>query len=125
MAYSDREKRLILRALMYGAAALFLALFAMIYERFSHGVWSYYMVFSCVAPLGLGTLPCLAMALWGGRMSLKYAPVWRCGVATLAVGSVARGILEIYGTAHPAWAAYPIVGAALCAAAVGLTMGRR
>ena len=100
------------------ALSLFCALFAGIYERFSHGVWSFSMVFAFAWPLAGGALPALVMAVRrcpAPRPAARW--LWRAGLATLAVGSLFRGALEIYGTSNRLTAVYPIVGFSLCAAA--------
>ncbi|MBQ9197044.1 MAG: hypothetical protein IJ157_07345 [Clostridia bacterium] len=106
---SDPVRR---RAIWYTAAALFCALFAWVYEQFSHGVWSYAMVFAFAYPLSGGTLCCLLI----NRERPAGAALWRAGIATLTVGSLFRGALEIYGTSHRLTVVYPIAGTALCAA---------
>ncbi len=97
-------------ALIYVVAALACALFSAVYEHFSHGVWSYAMVYAFLYPLADGALPAL---LLGGRRCAG-AGFWRAGVAALTVGSLFRGALEIYGTSHPLTVVYTILGAGLC-----------
>lgn len=52
---------------LFLAAAAFCALFAGIYELFSHGVYSYFMIFSFAAPLMLGAIPLLGIAAYAKR----------------------------------------------------------
>ena len=102
--------------------ALFLGVFALVYEQFSHGVWSAYLVFAWMIPLGLGLLPRLLLP----AASAPAATLWHCGLAALTVGSVLQGALEIYGTTHALMAVYPLVGAALCCCGgVGYVWGRK
>lgn len=98
-------------ALCYVLIALFCALFAWVYEHFSHGVWSFSMVFAFVYPLLLGALPALLLGV-----SPAGAGLWRAGIAALTVGSLLRGALEIYGTGHHLTWVYGALGAGLCAA---------
>ncbi len=41
---------------------------------------------------------------------------WGSGIAALTVGSIFRGVLDIYGTTNKLWIVYPIVGLVLLAA---------
>ena len=70
---------------------LFCALFALIYEYFSFGVYSVYMLLMPLCPLLLGALP----ALLNGRQLGRF---WNDGVLLLSAGCLLQGILEIYGT---------------------------
>lgn len=99
----------------YLLAALFCGLFSFVYERFSHGVYSNYMVYLFLFPLAGGMLPYGALWLTGGR----YYPgslatgLYNCGIATLTVGSCMQGVLEIYGTTSIYMPVYWITGCAL------------
>jgi hypothetical protein len=99
--------------------ALFLALFGAVYEHFSHEVYSYYMLYAFALPLGLGALPWCVLALRARRRVCRgAAQLWDSGVLTLAVGSVARGVLDIYGTTNRLVIVYAPVGAALLLAGI-------
>ena len=39
---------------------------------------------------------------------------WKCGIATLTVGSIYKGVLEIYGTSGTFEQVYLIIGSLLC-----------
>lgn len=98
-------------------ATLFVLLFGAIYEYFSFGVWSGFMIYAFLFPLLLGFLPCYAAerrgrAEWTGPAS----EIWRSGVATLTVGSLFRGILDIYGTTNRIGTVYWVAGTALLTA---------
>ena len=82
-------------------AALFCVLFGAVYELFSHGVYSYGMLYAFVFPLVLGVLPLLLLTML------------RAPIATLTVGSIVSGTLEIYGTTNPLTLVYWIAGGAL------------
>ena len=107
------------KAFGFLAAAAFCAFFGAVYEAFSHGVYSYYMIYAFALPLMLGALPLLGMTLFGkclpGPISLG---IWSAGVAAMTVGCVFRGVLDIYGTTNRLIVVYPIVGGSLLA--VGL-----
>ena len=123
---TDPSKKALKRALIYVFVSLFCSFFGAVYEIFSHGVYSFFMVYSFLFPLVGGALPYLLLATWGkGFFPLpKEARLIRFGIAALTVGSIVRGILEIYGTTNCLSVLYWIVGWALCAAGVFLIVKR-
>ena len=100
----------------YAAAALGTAIFAAIYECFSHRVYSGFMIFASLIPLLGGALPYALLE----RMTEEKQPgilcrmVYNSGIAALTAGSLFQGVLEIYGTTNPLSAAYWYVGSGLC-----------
>ena len=103
----------------YLVAVLFCAFFGAVYELFSHGVYSYFMMYAFAIPLALGVLPNLAATRFGWRAPNKLAAnAWNSGVAALTVGCIFQGALEIYGTTNQLAAVYPVVAAALLAVGV-------
>lgn len=100
----------------------FCVLFGAVYEYFSHEVYSYYMLYAFVFPLAGGVLPFLALSLKkekGSRLPGDTPRLlWHFGIATLTVGSIVTGILEIYGTTNSLTAGYWYAGFGLLAAAV-------
>lgn len=97
-------------------AALFCVLFGAVYELFSHGVYSYGMLYAFVFPLVLGVLPLLLLTMLRAPYPNRFArSVYHAGIATLTVGSIVSGALEIYGTTNPLTLIYWIVGGALYA----------
>jgi len=109
---SDKQTKTVLKtAFKHLAAAAFCAFFGAVYERFSHEVYSYYMIYAFALPLGLGALPLLAMVLQD-RILPNQATLglWNAGIATLTVGSIFQGVLEIYGTTNRLIIVYPICG---------------
>lgn len=75
--------------------SLFCALFSIIYECFSHGVYANAMIFLFVTPFLLGTLPCLILACFQKDMPGR---LYQDGVLALSLAQLLTGILEIYGT---------------------------
>ena len=75
------------------------------------------MIYAFVFPLMGGTLLFLAIALFGakgypgGMVGLLY----HSGIALLTVGSILRGVLEIYGTTNHMLSIYWYLGIALTA----------
>ncbi|MCD8087791.1 MAG: hypothetical protein LUE22_04280 [Oscillospiraceae bacterium] len=109
-------------ALVYLLVSLFFVLFGAIYEHFSHDVYSGYMIYAFAFPLLGGALPFSAMALLDScpvptRLTLN---LYHSGIATLTVGSVFQGVLEIYGTTSRLIRVYWIVGTLLTAGGIVL-----
>ncbi len=96
-------------------ASLFCALFAAVYEYFSFGVYSYFMLFAFAIPLLCCSLPYSIMVLTDkgipGTMALR---LWNSGIATLTTGSVIQGVIEIYGTTNRLVIIYAAAGILLC-----------
>lgn len=101
---------------------LFCALFGAIYEHFSFGVYSNFMIYAFGWPFVFGALP--ALYLMGksddrrkerqkGPSMLWAKRLWHTGIAILTVGSIVRGILDIYGTTSGMTNVYWIVGGAM------------
>lgn len=101
-------------ALAFVVVSLACALLGAVYELFSHEVYSYYMIYAFVLPLALGALPNLVIELRRLRPPSRIAAnMWNSGVATLVVGSMFRGALDIYGTTSCFVVVYLGVGAIL------------
>ena len=100
----------------YLLAAVCCAAFGAIYECFSHGVYSVFMIGAFAFPLLLGALPFFLLQKRGKPFPGKLAENLICaGVATLTVGSTVQGILQIYGTTNPLVTGYWIAGGLLTA----------
>lgn len=129
----------------YLAATVLVSLVGVIYQLFSHGVRSDFMTFAYVIPLLLGVVPAAALHGWRLRATRRceraastghqYATelpqqigastgtgwgsaLWGCGLATLTVGSLLQGALQIYGTTSGWIGWYLWVGLLLSATAV-------
>ena len=104
---------------IYLLISLFCVLFGMIYEHFSHEVYSGYMIYAFLFPLIMGTLVFFVLALFGrhfpGAIALN---LYHSSVTALTVGSIFRGVLDIYGTDNPLIAVYWVSGITLGFAAV-------
>ena len=98
---------------------VFAALFGAIYERFSHAVYSYYMIYAFAIPLIGCVLP---HTILQGQKAQPPRPVaiklWNYGIVTLTVGSLAKGALDIYGTTRYLVLIYPVCGLLFCLAAL-------
>jgi len=105
---------------VYFFIALFCILFAAVYEHFSHQVYSNYMIYTFMFPLFGGALPFAVIFIFGkkhtpGRLSFN---LYNSGIAALTVGSILKGVLEIYGTSNGLISVYWFVGFGL--AGIGL-----
>ena len=95
----------------------FVGLFSAIYDHYGRGVHSDPMIFAFQYPLVLGVLPALVLSLIRAMRRVEYASAVRfgvnmyvSGVATLTMGSLATGVVEIYGTTNRLLKYYWIVG---------------
>ena len=117
-------------ALTYLIISLALAAAGAVYEHFSFGVYSYFMIYAFAIPLVLGTLPNLTIAVNNsrdGKSSDTFGRViknwmYHAAVATLTVGSLMHGILAICGRPNSLTIVYPIAAAVLLAAAIIVTL---
>lgn len=126
MSTSATDRRELKTAFAYLLVSLLCAAAGAVYEAFSHGVWSGWMVYAFLFPLGLGALPFCALALRGKPLPCPWARnLHHAGVATLTVGSFMVGALAIYGTTNQLTTAYWIVGLGLVLGGCVLALLRR
>ena len=113
--FTSDTKRYNKIALFYLLVSVFLALFGAIYEHFSFGVYSYFMLYAFAFPLVGGVLPALGLSLYSRATAPWPIAAWlyRAGIATLSIGSVIRGVLDIYGTENDLTIWYWYVGGGL------------
>lgn len=102
----------------YVLIALAVAVFGAVYEHFSFGVYSYYMIYAFAVPLVCGALPALLLPFCKRVPAInEFAKkLWRDGIAVWTVGSLFTGVIQIYGTDSVWSKAYAIAGLALFAA---------
>lgn len=118
MYTSDNESSRLIsarHARNYALVTCIIALFSLVYERFSFGVWSGFMVFAFAVPLILGVLPWAVNTTLARPISPDPSArqLWNAGIAVLTVGCLYRGILDIYGTTSDLGTVYWIVGPVL------------
>lgn len=111
LAINRTDARIALGDLI-AAAGVALAGFA--YELFSHGVYSLMMIYAFAFPLLMGALPFAVRALHAKKqLSAWCVRLLHWGIATLTVGCLFQGALEIYGTtsylAQWYWVAGPLL----------------
>ncbi len=112
---TDFRLRAAKTALVYLVVTIACALFGAIYELFSHEVYSFYMIYAFAFPLCGGVAPYLLLSLPSKLQKRdEYDRLTgHAGIATLTVGSLISGILEIYGTTNRWVLLYWPVGALL------------
>lgn len=86
--------------------SIFLLVFGIVYEHFSHGVYSIYMCFAFLIPLILGYGSKIVMK----RHYIMSNTIYDLGVITITFGSIFKGVLDIYGTTNKLLLVYPYVG---------------
>lgn len=110
-------------ALVYLILSVFCALFGAVYELFSHEVYSFYMIYAFGFPLVGGALPYGILSAFhlSKSSSLLARNLYHSGIATLTVGSIVRGVLDIYGTTNSLSRYYWFVG--IFAVVAGVVIG--
>lgn len=105
--------------------AVIVALGGFVYEQFSHGVYSDFMVYAFLPPLMLGACPLLIRALSGKALPGRWCVrLYHWGIIVLTVGCLFQGALDIYGTTSRLTAGYWIMGGA-CFVLSLLTSGKK
>ena len=113
---TEKNKRNALKiSAVFLGVSILTGLFGAIYELFSHEVYSYFMIYAFAFPLLLGTLPYLMLSLSGGTRypNALCRNLYHAGIATLTIGSIMRGVLDIYGTTNSLGNIYWFVGVPL------------
>ena len=100
----------------YFAASVFIAIAAAVYGLFSHGVYSYFMIYAFMIPLLGGALPHLIAAMKGIEINARDTQL--AIIVTLTVGSILKGVLDIYGTTNRLLIIYPVAAVLVLAAAL-------
>lgn len=119
MTLSTSENKLGKALFRYVFVTIFCACFGIIYEQFSHGVSSNWMIYFFLWPLIGGVVPITILLNYNG---LPYPNGWcwlffHSAIATLTIGSCMKGVLEIYGTSSNLLIWYDWVGVILFSAA--------
>lgn len=85
--------------------------FGAVYEFFSHGVYSYYMLYAFMIPFLGGTVYFYCILYFRSKIPRCIARRFQhFGILTVTVGCMVCGILEIYGTTNHLVNIYFIVG---------------
>lgn len=87
------------------------AILGAVYESFSHGVYSYYMLYAFMIPLLGGTLPFSCVLYFRNKIPRPMARRFHhFGISALTVGCIFCGVLEIYGTTNHLVIVYFTIG---------------
>ena len=95
------------QALKYLIFSIFLVIFATVYEQFSHGVYSNYLMYAFLIPLIFGFGTCIVIKKHPSKLSNT---LYNLGLITLTLGSILKGVLDIYGTTNVLIFTYLIIG---------------
>lgn len=89
-------------------AGIFFLIFGLVYEHFSHGVYSPFMVFAFTIPLAAGAILQGVLLIAKVRLPDAALRLWNYAIALLTAGSIWKGVLDIYGTTNRLILFYPI-----------------
>ena len=121
----------------YLAASVIIAAAAAVYGLFSHGVYSYFMIYAFMIPLLGGALPHLYAAMkntdtyaeseneTGPAKIIDAKDTQLAIIATLTAGSLLKGVLDIYGTTNRLLILYPVMALLILAIALAAVMKNR
>ena len=120
---AKNKKTLIAILIAYTCITIFILIFGIIYESFSHDVYSFWMQFAWIWVLAFGLVPHLLLLV----LPIKRVPglltgcCLNLGVALFTAGSIYKGVVDIYGTTrNEMFSAYMIISAIMLGAAIGL-----
>ena len=112
-------------AFRYLIISVLLAFGGAVYEMFSFGVYSYFMIYAFAIPLCMGAIPFMTKYMLGLRKDEdaggeRYSTVrkmsgelYHSAVAALTTGSIVQGALAICGRPNHLVAVYPMAAIVL------------
>ncbi len=137
MTLSTSDNRYLKTSFIYLIVSIVLMIAGAVYEHFSFGVYSYFMIYAFAIPLAGGALPFLAKYMKGMRganassgavevsaysgaaamasSSGRHEVIYHLALATLTAGSIVHGILAICGRPNSLTVIYLIAGLLLLA----------
>ena len=137
MTLSTSDNRYLKTSFIYLIVSIVLMIAGAVYEHFSFGVYSYFMIYAFAIPLAGGALPFLAKFMKGMRganaysgavevsaysgaaaeasSSRRHEAIYHLALATLTAGSIVHGILAICGRPNSLTVIYLIAGLLLLA----------
>lgn len=89
--------------------SVFVLIFGIIYEMFSHGVISYYMIFAFLIPL-INFLINIIFINSKIKVNKLSKNLFSMSICTFTFLSIIKGVLDIYGTTNNLIFVYLIVG---------------
>lgn len=112
--YMFNRKKILKDAWIELLYALFLCFFGMIYEIFSHDVYSYFMLYAFLVPMIMGVLPNMFHAyFYKKKVYLSNSSFWKASMYTWSLGCILQGILVIFGTTNRWMVVYWLAGGIL------------
>ena len=122
------DNRYLKTSFIYLIVSIVLMIAGAVYEHFSFGVYSYFMIYAFAIPLAGGALPFLAKYMKDMRgadassgsvaeasSSRRHEVIYHLALATLTAGSIVHGILAICGRPNSLTVIYLIAGLLLLA----------
>jgi len=91
----------------------FLLLFGAVYEIFSHGVYSFHMIYAFAIPLLLCVVPYTFITLKRRSVRRFSLRLWSAAIVTFSTGCIVQGALDIFGTTNAKAAVFFVPGAVL------------
>ena len=85
---------------LYLFISIFCIVFAFIYEHFSHGIYSNYMIYAFLIPLIFGFVPSIILTITKKNINRLSMNVYNASVANITLYMLFSGVLEIYGTTN-------------------------
>lgn len=114
------EKSDLRTAAAYLIISVILAFAGAVYEYFSFGVYSYFMIYAFAIPLCLGALPFMIKHIRSAESHTVQAgnkqraeEIYHSAVAALTIGSIVHGALMICGRPNTLVLIYPAAAALL------------
>lgn len=80
--------------------SIFVLIFGIIYEIFSHGVYTPYMYLAFLIPFVLGVIIKLIFVYTKINIPIISNSLYNAFINTLTIGSIFNGVLIIYGTTN-------------------------
>ena len=112
---------------IYIIITLICILFAMIYESFSRGVISNFMIYLFSIPLVFGVV--VSYVLFYLKITKTPTEIenktYNAAIATFTIGSIIEGVLQIYGTTNSKVYVYLVVGIILLVFSIGSYLFRK
>lgn len=98
-----------LNKIIYLCISIFVLIFSIIYEYFSHGVYSYFMIGAFLVPLIFGVVG----SIFFKKISYLSINFYHSFIATLTMFCICKGFLDIYGTTNSLVFVYLVISCIL------------
>ena len=115
--FTSDIKPFLKHALVSIGCALFLALSGAVYEHFSYGVYSNFMIYAFAAPLISGALQLLAL-FFGKLPQARTLFLLHTSAAAFTAGCLVTGIIRISGRDHALLPVFFVLGGVLAVSAL-------